>query len=314
MPDDSAPDAASIEVDTPSDPNVPADSPLYQGLKEDVPAKQEDDEYSKLQQDLVKRIHDEHERYRTQMQPLVDHFQQSMTSVADSQPPQQSQAQMPQEAKNKAAQSVANLVTIAAIAFTVFGRRSGHSFAQAALMNGMGSMLQGYAQGRHQKAEDDKAKWHQLWEMKNQENKDRLQQYRETLANKRLDLSQQMDLIKMMAAQHRDSELEAAAEQKNLNAIVKNIESKRKAHQKVQGGLVGANAKDYRSGPSAEWRALILEKSKGEIDPARSDDEREKAYELYPYSQFLKDKKETAKQIEEEKKKSSEKDPLDLGL
>jgi Tfp pilus assembly protein PilE len=314
MPDDNPVDTSSPEVDTPSDPNVPSDSPLAAGLKEDVTSEQQQDEFNKLQQDLVKRIHDEHERYRAQMQPLVDHFQQSMTSQADMQPPQQSQIQMPQAAKNNAAQSVMSLLAIAAIAYTVFGRKSGNSFGQAALMNGLGSMFQGYAQGRHQKAEDDKAKWHELWQMKNQENKDRLQQYRETLANKRLDLSQQMDLIKMQAAQHHDFELELAAEQKNLNAVVKNLEAKRKAHQRVISGLVGANAKDYKSGPSAEWRQEVLEKSKGEIDPARSDDEREKAYELYPYSQFLKDRKETAKQIEEEKKKGSDKDPLDLGL
>src|SRR6266705_25628 len=199
VPDTSAPDPSQVEVDTPSDPNVPADSPLAAGLKEDVPTEKQDDEFNKLQQDIVKRTHDEHERYRARMQPLVDHFQQSASEM-QMQPPrqqQQSMSQMSQEAKGKAAESVMSLLAIAAIAFTVFGRKSGNSFGQAALMNGLGSMLSGYAQGKHQRAEDDKAKWHQLWEVKNQENKDRLSTYRETLANKKMDLSQQMDIIKM---------------------------------------------------------------------------------------------------------------------
>jgi hypothetical protein len=317
MPDDSAPDPASIEVDTPSDPNVPADSPLAAGLKEDVPAIQaekQEDEYNRHQQWLVKKTHDEHERYRKEMQHYVDYFQQQTSTLNEPAPQQQAMPQMPQEAKNKAAESVMSVLAIAAIAFTVFGRKSGNSFAQAALMNGVGSMLQGYAQGRHQKAEDDKIKWHELWQMKNQENRDRLNDYRETINNKRLNLQQQMDLIRMKAQLHNDAELEAKAEQGNLNEVVKNLEAKRKAHQKVINGLVGANAKDYRAGPLREWREFVRSKSHGELDPARGDDEREKAYELYPYDEFMKFKKETAKQIEEEKKKSSEKDPLDLGL
>jgi len=312
--DDSAPDPSRVEVDAPSDPNVPADSPLAAGLNEDVPAEKQDDEYNKLQQDIVKRTHDEHEKYRAEMQPIVDHFTQQMQEPTA--PPAQNQQmpQLPQDTKNRISQTVAGLATIAAIAFTVFGRKSGNPYAQGAMMSGLGSLFSGIAQGRHAKAQENAQKFHELWQIKNKENADRLASYRETLANKRLDLSQQMDLIRMKAALHHDHELQAVAEQKNLNGLVKNLEAKRKAQQKVVNGLVGKTAKDYRSGPLAEWRQMILEKSKGEVDPARNDDEREKAYELYPFSQFLKDRKENAKQIEEEKKSSSSNDPLELGI
>jgi len=308
--DDSAPEPSQVEVDTPSDPNVPTDSPLAPGLKEDVQAEREDDEFNKLQQDIVKRTHDEHEKYRAEMQPFVDHFTQQMQTPDPPPPQNQPMPQLPQETKNRVAQTVAGLATIAAIAFTVFGRKSGNPYAQGAMMSCLGSLFAGIAQGRHAKAQEDAQKFHELWAIKNKENSERLQSYRETLANKRLDLSQQMDLIRMKAALHNDYELEATAEQKDLTGLVKNLESKRKANQKVINGLVGKTAKDYKSGPLAEWRQMVLEKSKGEIDPARSDDEREKAYELYPFSQFLKDRKETAKQIEEEKKKNEKPDPL----
>jgi hypothetical protein len=311
MPDaDTSLDDSAGKIGTPDDPNAPSDSPIKAEDTTGEQLGQQEDEYKKQLADLRKKTADEHERYRAQMQPFIDHFEKSAQDPVN--PPQQSAMQMPQEGKDKASQAVMNVLAIAAIAFTVFGRKSGNPYAQGAVMSGLGALFQGYAQGKHQKAEDDKIKWHELWQAKNQENKDRVQQYRETLADKRLDASQQMDLIRMKAQLHHDSVLESAAEKNDLNAVVKNLEQKRKAHQNVISRLVGVNAKDYRSGPSAEWRALVLEKSKGEIDPARNDDEREKAYELYPYAQFLKDRKQKTDKAQPATQKKS--DPLDLGI
>src|SRR6266704_3057241 len=223
--DDSAPEPSQVEVFTRIDPNVLTDSPLAPGLMVDVLAEREDDEFNKRQKDIVKRTHDEHEKYRAEMQPFVDHFTQQMQTPDPPPPQNQPMPQLPQETKNRVAQTVAGLATIAAIAFTVFGRKSGNPYAQGAMMSGLGSLFSGIAQGRHAKAQENAQKFHELWQIKNKENADRLASYRETLANKRLDLSQQMDLIRMKAALHHH-ELQAVAEQKNLNGLVKNLEAK----------------------------------------------------------------------------------------
>src|SRR5262249_43515434 len=75
--------------------------------------------------------------------------------------------------------------------------------------------------------------------------------------------------------------------------------------------------KFYSKGWAGEWSALVKEKSHGEIDPSKSDEDEHKAEELYPPSQFFKDKAnrhvtEAQRKAEEKEKPSNPDDPLDL--
>jgi hypothetical protein len=191
---------------------------------------------------------------------------------------------MPTEAKHTATQTVFNVLAVAASAFLLFGARRNHG-SQGALMSGLGELFKGVAQGRQQKVKEDSVKWHQLNESIQAENKGRLQTYKDVLANRKLNLGQQMDLIKMHAQFHKDQRLEEAADQRNLAAVQKNLENKQrqlKDHAtRTTKGTVPKNSVMLE-----DYRQRVFEKSGGKVDFNTDPD---KAREVYPWSEFLKD-------------------------
>ena len=299
-------DPEAGQADTPNDPNMPADSPLA------AQALSGDDEYTKQLKAMHQQNLDRADRYSEQQQQLIDHFQKDQSSQPST-PQLQQMPPLPQEAKGTAVQAWFNVAAIAAVAFSMFGTRR-NPYAQSALMGGLGSLFSGIAQGRQQKVKEDSVKWHQLNESIQSENKERLQNYKDIMANKRLDLSQQMDLVKMNAQFHKDVRLEGEAGEKNLAKIQKNIDDKQKQLKdhaaKSTKGTVPKNSVMLE-----DYRQRVLEKSSGKVDFNNDPD---KAREVYSWSQFLKDSHrdqgKATKTSEPPEKSADSADPLDLGL
>jgi hypothetical protein len=299
-------DPEAGQADTPNDPNMPADSPLQ------AQALSGDDEYTQQLKKQHREDVDRADKYSQEQQQYIDHFEKSQSGQPS--PPQlQQMPPLPQEAKGTMAQTVFNVLAVAATAFAVFGSRR-NPYAQGAMMNGLGSLFKGIAEGKQDKVKEDSVKWHQLNESIQSENKQRLQDYKDILANKRLDLAQQMDLVKMKAQFHKDARLESEAGEKNLAKIQKNLEDKQKQLKdhasKTTKGTVPKNSVMLE-----DYRQRVLEKSSGKVDFNTDPD---KAREVYSWSQFLKDSHrdqgKTAKAAEAPEKAADSADPLDLGL
>jgi hypothetical protein len=299
-------DPEAGQAGMPNDPNAPDD-----GLKST--ALSGDDEYTQQLKQMHRKNVETADHYSEQQQALIDHFQKDASSQPSA-PALQQVPPMSQEAKGTMAQTVFNVLAVAATAFAVFGtRRNGYS--QGTLMSGLGSLFKGIAEGRQEKVKEDSVKWHQLNESVQAENKNRLQNYKDILANKKLDLGQQMDLIKMNAQFHKDVRLESEAGEKNLAKVQKNLEDKQK-QLKDHAGKTTKGTVPKNSVLLEDYRQRVLEKTKGKVDFNNDPDA---AREAYPWSQFLKDShREQGKAPKDAPaapdKSENSADPLDLGL
>lgn len=278
---------------------------------------QNDAEYTKQLQNQYQTDIKRAEAHAHDQQQFIDHFQQQMSN--DPKPPQQIQQlpPAPEEQKGQVTQRVLQVAAIAAVAFSLFGKRR-NPYAQGALMGGIGSLIQGYLQGNAEKHKEDTVKWHQLNEAIHTENRERLQDYKDILANKHLNLAQQMDLLKMKGEFYKSSRMENNAAKGDLAAIQKHVEHMEK------GQAMHASNSPMSKADGENWRALVLEKSGGKAD-TKTQDGLKWAFENYPPSQYFNEKK-TARKIDprtgkaaggfsgKEKPDTESDDPLNLGI
>jgi hypothetical protein len=280
--EDSEPDPATEAASEPTSPSTPEGEQAYQdSLKErDEYTKQLKDQYS---QDLKRS-----EAHSALQQFYIDKLAKDQESKPT--PPEYLQQMPPlsQEMKGTAAQAVFNVLAVAATAFAVFGSRR-NPYAQGAMMSGLGALFSGIAQGKADQVKKSSVDWHKYNEQIVAENKERLQGYKDILANKRLDLSQQMDLMRMKAEFYKDEKMEFAAKSKSLAAVHQNIQYKDKQiidHQKkTTQGMTPKSSPAYN-----EWRQLVLEKSDGKSD-INTPEGMNWAHENYPFSKYLNEKK-----------------------
>jgi hypothetical protein len=280
---------AGQTADTPSEPMpdaVPGSPESEQAYQDSLKAS---DEYTKQLKDQYQNDLKQSEQHSALQQFYIDKLAKDQEEKPP--PPQYLQQQMPpmsQEMKGTAAQTVFNVLAVAASAFLVFGSRR-NPYAQAAMMSGLGSFFSAISQGNPNKVKQSAADWHKYNEGIIAENKERLQGYKDILANKRLDLSQQMDLMRMKAEFYKDGKMESDAASKSLAAIHLNLKNKAAQiydHQKrTTQGMTPKNSATF-----AEWRQLVMEQSGGKAD-INTPEGMNWAHENYPFSKFLNEKK-----------------------
>lgn len=334
-------DSGSADPDPQPDPpeqdpqprdDLPQDPPAAQtdtgALPPDVMAgdAQTQKDYAQSQIEIYKQSHARAEYYRQKQEPLIEHFMQQMREPAPERPAMRAMPVMPQEQKNSITHTVINMVAVAALAYAAFGSRRGNPYGQAAWMGGLGQMFSAFSQGEHEKAKDNMLKWHQLTEQVNAENKARLTSYKEIIANKKLDLHEQMDLIRMQASIYKDASMEEAAASKNFAAVIKQADQKAKALTRAQKDTTNALVPKM----PVHYRQWVLQKTGGKLDPAKDDASYDKAYSEYPPSDMMAENRKTADEAARARAKSTamgkkdaetqaetdanKKDPLGLGF
>lgn len=256
--------------------------------------KEQEDEYTEQLKNQYKTDLARSEKYAHEQQGFIDHFKQSQDDIKNMQGQQPSALSAPQqmppmapEAKAHITQNVLGVLAIAAIAFSVFGTRR-NSYSQGAMMNGLGALFSGIAKGRMEKVKEDQIKWHQLNESIQKENAARLRDYKDILANKKLGLSQQMELIRLKAEFNRDANLASKAAAGDLAKVHQNLESKEKAKQK-HAQLTPKTTEEHK-----RWRDMVFEKSSkagvGKLD-VDTPEGYDWALHNYPLSQFKSEEK-----------------------
>lgn len=186
--------------------------------------------------------------------------------------------------------AIGDVLSMVAIASTIFGKHRG-GYSQAIQTSAVAAFVNGYQQGKEGIAKNALEQWKEQTSMIQKNNEAQIQQYKETLADKRLTLSEQMDVIKAQAESVKDQRTASAAEQKDLAGIIKAIHDQTQAqlvYRKQQADVTKHLTSSFLKMPgAAAWRSEVM--SKYGIDPSKSDEDFKKAEEKYPLDQFNKD-------------------------
>jgi hypothetical protein len=130
-----------------------------------------------------------------------------------------------EQQKGGLAEFVVNLLKFGALTTIAFGagaRNRGHG---AAWKSAIGAALTGYANGRKDVTNAAMKVWEKNREIVNDMNREQNQNYRQLLQDRRLGLTQKMDMINALAKMYGDYRTSDATERQDLNATIKSIEA-----------------------------------------------------------------------------------------
>jgi hypothetical protein len=283
----------------------------------------DDAEYTKQLENQFQTDVKRSEAHAHDQQQYIDNIQQQMADLQSMQPPQQLQQIPPasQDQKGQVMSRVLQVLAIAGVAFSLFGKRR-NGYAQGALMGGLGSLIQGYMKGDQEQHNQNTKNWHKLNESIIKENQDRMNQYKAILGNKKLNLEEQMKLMAMKGKFYESNRMESNAQKQDLAAIHKHL-----AHMADWQDKHSLNTPMTKA-DAAKYNGLVMEKSGGKYDMSTPEG-RQWAFDNYPRSQFYDDEKTTytydkdGKKIKErtggfsgkdKKPDPQSDDPLNLGI
>src|SRR5215475_10508144 len=177
--------------------------------------------------DLDRRAEARDSYVRNVLMPEVDKLQ-SIVNQPDPAPPQPyaAPAAPTQAQQGGLSEFIANLLKFGALAAIAFGSRGrgGAILSKIAI----GSALEGYAKGRREVTEQALQVYEKNRQYVNDLNRQQTQEYHNILADRRLTLSQQMDLINARARVYGDMNTADAARRQDLRAVLEKIEAQRK--------------------------------------------------------------------------------------
>jgi hypothetical protein len=259
--------------------------------KEQDPSKAEDVYINKLI-DVYNDHKKQDAQYMAQSQATWDQFQQKMNDIQKTPQPQLQQLPSPPDAKGKLnwGTAIGDVLSMVAIASVVFGKHGG-GYKQAIQMSAVGAFVNGIQKGHEEQAKNALDQWKEQTALIQKQNQEQIQAYKDTITDKKLTLSEQMDIIKARAEVTRDSRVYQAAQSKDLTEIIKAIHDKttaETAYRKANKDATQHFTSTYFKLPNAAaYRAEVMKRYG--IDPAKSDEELQKAEEKYPLDQFNKD-------------------------
>lgn len=302
-----SPDTSNVQTDTSVQPTqaTPADSSSTELPAVTVTASDKADTSNAdpvLQESL--RIYDQDRKreeearsYYDQMRQQIAQVDQRIKAAPLPSVPEHMQVPLPPDQQQLGQQQRGGVGTILAqgliiggILSAVFGRRH-NPWANAALYSGMGSFIDGFTKAQHETATEQLQNWNRSVEYATKMNQEADRTYNETLANRRLDLTQQMDIIKTVAAQRQDVEMYKAATSKDLNQIIRVVENHEKANSALSRAQIDVNSRAanlwLKGQVGNSWSMYVIQKSGGTLDPTKDEASFRKARELYPPVEWM---------------------------
>ena len=276
-------------------PTAATPPPVAQQQQNQDPSKAENVYINKLID-----VYNEHQKqdaqYMSESKSTWDQFQQKMGEIQKTPPPQLQQLPSPPDTKSKLnwGTAIGDILSMVAIASVVFGKHGG-GYKQAIQMSAVGAFVNGVAKGHEQQAANSMEQWKEQTALIQKQNAEQVAAYKETLADKRLTLTEQMDIIKARAESTRDSRMYQAAESKDLMEIIKAVHDKATAeitYRKMNNDATKHMMDEFFKVPGAAgWRAEILKRYGQDADPAKSAEQYEAAQQKYPLEEYKKDSK-----------------------
>jgi hypothetical protein len=157
-------------------------------------------------------------------------------------------------------------------------------------MSGAGAFLKAFSEGQYEQGHQALQTWNKSVELTSKLNAEDRQTYNEILANKRLDLAQQHQLMADVAAMRGDSAMYDAASRRDLNDVMKVLSNKMKAQVAFSKAQIAVNktAMDRwmeKTTQGQTWAAWV--ESKTGINPHKDYESFVKANEKYPASKWI---------------------------
>jgi len=291
------------------DSDAPADTTPED--KEEQELKKQREYYSQQQAELVRKMHDLDEKYKTQGEPMVNDIYNSLAQI-DSTPTGQLDSltdsyrqEMAKNTQQHGTTTLAGLFALLGISAAIFGRHRGWG-ATAGIYQGIGNALTLYSRGQELQSRDQQSKALKMISLMHQENQERLAQKREILSDKRLTMQQKMDMLKTHHELYQDEIGMARAEQSTIDGQMKIIHQQEQALQGVRRLKLKFHtdvSKILKTKDAKAWAEYVRVTSKGEIDPQRSDQELGQAEQLYPLEDYIKERHDVGKLDEKGKEK-----------
>jgi hypothetical protein len=122
-----------------------------------------------------------------------------------------------------------NVAAMVAIGAAIFGRHHGGGYGNAITQAGIGAFLKNFAAGRQEQSKEIYNQWKESQALIDKNNADKIKQYNEVLADRRLDLSEQHAQLAELGYYNGNSKVAQAATQKAYGEVTKQIQILQKA-------------------------------------------------------------------------------------
>ena len=168
-------------------------------------------------------------------QQLQDQYQQLRALIAKTQQPlpptpqlQQVQTVQPTPTQQQSIGNIlGNVAAMVAIGTAIFGKHRG-GWGSAITQAGVGSFLQNFAQARQEQSKDQYKVWKEAQEQIKQNNQAKINDYKDILADRRLDLSEQHAQLADLAYLRNDQRMASAAARNDHAEVIKIIQQQQK--------------------------------------------------------------------------------------
>ena len=231
--------ADNDDVQNADDSPAPAEAPPPAPPPEQKPETEEEKaqkDYETGQQNLkaqkehLDRLTDDartrSERYKSQIEGALAELKGLVDQPAPASPqPITMPPPLSEQQKGGVAEFVTNLLKFGALTTIAFGvgtRNRGHG---AAYKSAIGAALTGYVNGRKDVTNAAMKVWEKNREVVNDMNREQNANYRQVLQDRRLGLTQKMDMINAYSKLYGDYRTSDATERQDLNATIKSIEA-----------------------------------------------------------------------------------------
>lgn len=293
-----APDSTSISV-SPIVPDSQKQTPTAANSPPAADQKQQEQDPTKAENVYINKLIDTYneqkkqdDQYMAQSQASWAAFQRELADMHATPQPQLQQLPAAPTGQDKLnlGTVIGDVLSMVAIGSAIFGRHRG-GYSQAIQMSAVGAFLNGFQQGKEKVAKNALDQWKEQTALIQKNNEQQIQNYKDTLADKRLTLTEMMDLMKAQAESINDYRVLKAAQTNNLTEIIKAVHDQATASTAYKKSNADVNkhftSMYYKLPNAAAYRAEMIKRYG--IDPAKSDEDMKKAEEHYPLDQFNKD-------------------------
>jgi hypothetical protein len=233
------------------------------------------------------------ERMKNELEPELSKLQQLVNEPQPEPPvPYAMPAPPTEQQKGNAAEALFGLLKFVGLMAMAYGAtaRKGSAVQNMAL----GAAMKGYASGNNQLRDRSMALWEKQREILSDYNKAQHEKYKEVLADRRLRLTQQMDVLNAWSKVFGDYRMEDASKRQDLIAVQKTLLDMQKMQHDWQQETIKARPKLQailgKEGETHRYYAWVNDKSDGKI--RLGDDSPPEDYYNVPkelrYSEFLK--------------------------
>lgn len=229
---DTSTDQPSTDTTAPppsTDTTVPQPSVPEDQVKQEYD--QYKQQYDKIQEQTTKMMED----YQKQVTPLYDQLEAKVKAeqadLEKAPKPDNNYPAVPnidKEQKSNYGKAVMSFLGIGLALTYMFGSRH-NKMAMAGAMMGLGEGLKAINKGFKEQGQERMELWQKNVELMDKHNKERLDAYKETLANDKLSVNQQMDLISVQAQRYHDGTMVKEAQTKNLVGVLGKLQNMEKA-------------------------------------------------------------------------------------